>query len=352
MNIGKPPISGLFVTLSTLLLVTTACSTPPTTTSEPPAETDLPVLSAEGIAVDGSSTVFPITEAIAQAYQKEADEEIQINVSFSGTGGGFQRFCAGETDINDASRPISTKEMELCRINGVRFIELPVAFDALTIVVNSQNDWATEITVEELRRMWEPAAQRQINTWQQVRSDWPDRPLNLYGPGPDSGTFDYFVESILENTDTTRSDYSASEDDDLLVRSISEDANALGFFGFAYYEQNQDRLNALAVDNGNGPVLPSRDTVENVEYQPLSRPLFIYVNAQAVQEKDMLQDFVEFYLENADQFVAEVGYVPLPQDGYEIIQRHFYRGKIGTVYEGQPQPNLTISEVLTKQAEF
>lgn len=308
------------------------------------------------IKIDGSSTVYPITEAVVKAYKanplKQNGSNLEVQANFSGTGGGFRKFCEGATDINGASRPISREEMAVCNRAEVRYIELPIAFDAITVVVNPKNNWVESITVEELKQMWQPAAQGKIVKWNQVRSSWTDKPLNLFGPGKDSGTFDYFTEAIIGKGKGSRTDYVFSEDDDALVNGISQDPNALGYFGFIYYERNQDKLKALAIDNGSGPVLPSRKTVENAQYQPLTRPLFIYVNAKKAQENPALEDFVEFYLEKAPDLVVQVGYIPLPAEGYHLAKIHFQRFKVGTVFGGKSEFNLTIGELLRKQAEF
>lgn len=341
-----------FSVIATLLLLA-ACSAPTQTQSGSQAQsTTVPAVAAstDAIEIDGSSTVYPITDAVAKAFRQQRSN-VQITVAFSGTTGGFKKFCAGQTDINDASRPISTQEIETCRQAGVRFLELPIAFDALTLAVNPQNTWAQNLTTEELKRIWEPAAQGKVTNWNQVRASFPNRPLQLYGAGDQSGTYDYFAEVITGGSDT-RTDYTASEDDNILVRGVSTDPNALGYFGFSYYEGNQNQLRALAIDNGNGAIAPTRETVENAEYQPLSRPLFIYVNAVAAQQNPALRDFVEFYLENGFNTVKSVAYIPLPERAYEIGKVHFYRGEVGTAYDGKPQPNLTIGEVLLKEQTF
>jgi phosphate transport system substrate-binding protein len=340
-----------------------ACSSPTSVTSPPPAATDAASTTAQevtplmptaaGIQIDGSSTVFPITEAITKAYQATpAGKTVTIGSKFSGTGGGFKKFCAGETDISSASRPILKAELAACSQAGVRFIELPIAFDALTIVVNPQNTWAQDITVEELKKIWEPAAQGKITTWQQVRASYPNQPLKLFGPGKDSGTFDYFTEVTMGKDGGSRTDYTASEDDNQLVQGVENDPNALGYFGFAYYEREQQRLRALAVDGGKGAVLPSREAVEKAKYQPYARPLFIYVNVTSAQQRPGVQEFVDFYIKSAKTVVPTVGYIPLPDEGYHLTSVHFFRGKVGTVFEGVPQPNLTITELLRKQAVF
>lgn len=325
-------------------------------TASAPTEVMNPIVpNYPGIKIDGSSTVYPITQLMVNEYRKEkGDKAGQIEVQFSGTGGGFRKFCAGQTDINNASRPILKEEMEACGKAGVRFYELPIAFDALTIAVNPQNTWAKDITVEELRKVWSPAAQGKITNWNQIRASYPDRPLQLYGAGKDSGTFDYFNEVLTGKPKESRTDYTASEDDNELVAGVMKDPNALGYFGISYYEAKQNELKALAVDDGKsrGAILPSRETVEKAQYRPFSRPLFIYVNITAAQQKRQLQEFVVYYLDNAKEKVATVGYIPLPDEGYHLTQLHFYRGKVGTVFEGVPQPDLTIAELLRKQAVF
>jgi len=304
------------------------------------------------ITVDGSSTVYPITLAIAEQYSASAPQAAAMDVSFSGTSDGFRRFCAGETVINNASRPITNEEMQTCGDAQIRYFELPVAFDAITVVVNPDNTWAEDITVAELQTAWSESGQRQVTRWSDIRSSWPNQEIVLYGPGTASGTYDYFSEVIVGEDTAIRSDFVASEDDELLAQGIENNPNALGYFGFAYFGEHEDTLKALAIDNGSGPVIPSQETVENGEYQPLSRPLFIYVNAQAAQENPALQAFVQFYLEQAPVIVGEVGYVPLPQDGYDVALTQFYRGKVGTVFDGQMQPGLTIGELLSKRAKF
>ena len=304
------------------------------------------------IAIDGSSTVYPITQKIAAEYQASQKKPVDIMVEFSGTGGGFDKFCRGETDINNASRPIQLDEMEACDNSEVRFIELPVAFDALTVVVNPQNQWLDNITTEELAKIWSPAAEGKITRWNQVKPSFPNQPLNLYAPGKDSGTFDYFTEAIVGEAGSSRTDYNASEDDDVLVQGVSQDPNALGYFGLAYYEQKANEMKAVAVDSGQGAVLPSQETVEQAQYQPLSRPLFIYVNVASAQQNAALRQFVDFYLSQAPELVSEVGYIPLPEEAYNIDKVAFHQGKVGTVFEGQSQFNLTIPELLRKQARF
>jgi phosphate transport system substrate-binding protein len=304
------------------------------------------------VKIDGSSTVYPISNAVAQEYLKSSGNKTKIEAKFSGTTGGFRKFCAGETDISDASRPISIEEMQSCAKAGVGFIELPVAFDALTVVVNPQNTWANDLTIAELKQMWEPAAQGKINNWKQIRASFPDQPLKLFGAGKDSGTYDYFNQVTSGDPKASRSDYSGSEDDKDTVRGVEGNAGALGYFGLAYYEANAKHLKALAIDNGKGPVLPSRETVEKATYQPFSRPLFIYVNAKAAQDKPDVKAFVEYYLANAGQISKTVGYIPLPEGAYRLANIQFTRGEIGTVFDGVPQPDVTIAELLRRQARF
>jgi phosphate transport system substrate-binding protein len=330
-----------------LLFLITSCTAVSNTSSQSQQK-----LEGQVIKIDGSSTVFPITDAIAKDFQKMQESNVQVTVAVSGTGGGFKKFCAGETDISNASRPILTAEIKACNSSSVRYIELPIAYDALTLVVHPENTWAKSITTTELKKIWEPLAQGKITRWKQVRPDWPDRPLTLYGPGKESGTFDYFTEAIVGKAKASRSDYVASEDDNVLVQGVSKDPNALGYFGFAYYEANQNKLKAVAINNGKESVLPSRKTVERARYQPLSRPLFIYVNARSAQTNPAVKEFVDFYIKKAPTSVSSVGYVPLPADAYRLANIHFNRGKVGTVYGGENQINLTLGQLLRKEAKF
>lgn len=343
--------------LAAIALALNACRIEnPTTSSSQPEAKKAAAGTAQSsltktIRIDGSSTVYPITSAIAGVYQQQ-ENKVPVTVNISGTGGGFRKFCAGEIEINNASRPILAKEMEVCKRSGVRYIELPIAFDALTLVIHPQNDWATSMTLAELKKIWEPAAQGKITRWNQIRADWPDRPLNLYGAGEDSGTFDYFTEVIVGQLKSSRSDYTASEDDEFLVDQVEKDPNALGYFGYGYYEANEAELKALAIDSGKGPVLPSRESVKSSEYQPLSRPLFIYVSDKAAQTRPEVRDFVQFYLTNAGRWTYSEGYIPLPDEVYQIAATHLEQRKVGTVFEGRPQQKLTIAELLRKEAKF
>lgn len=301
------------------------------------------------IRIDGSSTVFPITEAVAEEFQNSKGGAVNVTVGISGTGGGFEKFCAGETDISNASRPIRASEIEKCRAAGVEFIELPVAFDALTVVVNPRNSWVSSLTVEELKKIWEPAAQGRITRWNQVRPEFPNEPIALFGPGTDSGTFDYFTEAIVGETDSSRADYTASEDDNVLVQGVSRNPNALGYFGYAYYEENKTRVRSVPIDNGNGAVAPSPATVENGTYQPLSRPLFIYVSEKAANERPEVREFVEFYLSNPE-LISEVNYVPLPDEAYRLAQTNFNDRKTGSVFAGRDTIGVRIADLLRLEA--
>ncbi|MCX7729128.1 MAG: PstS family phosphate ABC transporter substrate-binding protein [Bacteroidia bacterium] len=262
--------------------------------------------------IDGSSTVYPITEAVAEEFKK-IYPDVKVAVALSGTGGGFKKFVRGETDINDASRPITKFEDSIAKTNNIQYIDLEVAYDGLAIVVNPQNDWCKDITVEELKKIWEPAAQGKITHWNQIRPEWPKEPIHLYGAGVESGTYDYFTEVIVGKSHSSRGDYTSSEDDNVLVQGVSSDKFALGFFGFAYCEENKDKIKLVAVNNGNGPVFPSVETVKNKTYVPLSRPLFIYINNKAAERKEV-QEFVNFYLEKMNSLVAEIGYIPLNEE--------------------------------------
>lgn len=266
------------------------------------------------IKIDGSSTVYPITEAVAEEF-RTVQPGINVTVGVSGTGGGFKKFMRGEIDINDASRPIKSKEADACAEIGIGHVELSVAYDGLAVLVNPENDWVDHLTVEELEKIWNPAAQETIMYWDQVREGWPHEELHLFGPGVASGTYDYFAEAICGKKVGTRGDYTASEDDHVLVQGIATDKNALGFFGLAYYEENKDKLRLVGVDNGNGVVVPTMETVSNGTYAPLSRPIFIYVSSTAA-EKAEVNEFINFYLESAPSLVSEVGYIPLQADEY------------------------------------
>ena len=298
------------------------------------------------IAIDGSSSVYPITEAVAEDFQKKTGTKVTVGVS--GTGGGFKKFCRGETVISNASRPISKKEMETCFQNGVTFIELPVAWDALTVVTNKANDWAKSITVAELNKIW--ASGSSVKNWKDVNPAWPNQPMKLFGPGADSGTFDYFTEAINGRAKSSRSDFTPSEDDNVLVTGVAGDKGGLAYFGLAYYLENKDKLNALAIvakDKTNA-VEPTEANVMNGTYQPLARPLFIYVNGtKGAFDKDV-KAFVEYYIANAPKLVKEVKYIPLNTTEYAAVSKHWQSKKSGSGFDGTSEVNLKIEDLIKR----
>lgn len=305
------------------------------------------------VKIDGSSTVFPITEAVAEDFQKASKGKTKVTVGISGTGGGFKRFCRGETDISNASRPILKKEMEDCAKAGIKYTELPVAFDALTVIVNEKNTWAKELTVAELKKMWEPAAQGKVANWSQIRDGFPNAPLKLAGAGADSGTFDYFTEAIVGKAKSSRGDYMATEDDNVTVQFVSRDVNALGFLGLAYYEENKGKLNAVGIKlNDKAPaVMPSVETTNKGSYQPLSRPLFIYVSEKSAANPEV-RAFVEYYLKNAAKLSKEVGYVDLPAKAYAMAMDNFRKGKAGTAFGGHAEVGVSVEELLVREGKL
>lgn len=280
------------------------------------------------VSIDGSSTVFPISEAVAEEFGA-VQPRVRVTVGVSGTGGGFKKFLAGEIDINDASRPIKASELEIAQSSNQQFIELPVAFDGLSVVVNKSNTWVDQLSVAELRKIWQPGSS--VNNWSDIRAGWPAEPIRLYGPGTDSGTFDYFTETINGESGASRPDYTANEDDNALVRGISGDEYAMGYFGFAYYVANQDKLKLVPIDGGNGPVSPSEVTINNGDYAPLSRPIFIYVRKSAL-ERPEVRALVDFYIDNAALLASEVGYIALPDMAYERARSRIAQGESGTAY--------------------
>lgn len=305
------------------------------------------------VKLDGSSTVFPISEAVAEDFQKSKKGAIRVTVGISGTGGGFKKFCRGETDISNASRPILRSEMEDCRKNGVAYLEMPVAYDALTVVVNPKNTWVKSISVAELKKMWEPAAQGKITHWNQVNPSWPNQPIKLYGAGADSGTFDYFTEAINGKSKSSRGDFTASEDDNVLVQGVSRDVNALGFFGYAYYLENRDKLKAVPIveKEGKPAVSPSLESVVNGSYQPLARPIFIYVNTKSVQ-KAAVREFVEYFNKHGEKLTKEVKYVPLPAKAYGYNLDTLGKMRVGTKFEGENKVGLTIEQLMKLEAKL
>jgi phosphate transport system substrate-binding protein len=319
--------------------------------STPESATGGQAVAAAIIKVDGSSTVFPITEAVAEEYQKASGARVTVGIS--GTGGGFQKFCSGETDISDASRPISASEVEACKTGNVEYIELPIAYDGLAVAVNPKNSWASSITVAELKKLWAPEAQNKITRWNQVRASWPDREIHLFGAGVDSGTFDYFTEAIVGKAKASRGDFTSSEDDNVLVQGIGGDELALGFLPLAYVEQNKGRLKLVPIEdgkkeNGDGPITPTAETVRNGTYQPLSRPLFIYVGRKAADRPEVTK-FVESFFTSAG-LMREVGYVELTPQLYELAKAHFAERKVGTVFgAGVSTVGVTLEDLLARE---
>lgn len=303
------------------------------------------------IKIDGSSTVYPITKAAADKFQISKKNAINVTVDISGSGGGFKKFCRGEIDIVNASRPILKNEIKDCKNSRVQFVEIPVAFDALTVAVHPENTWSTTMTVAELKKMWEPAAQGKITKWNQINPAWPDESFDLYGADTDSGTFDYFTEAIVGKIKSSRNDFTESENDNVLVEGVTSNKNGLGFFGFAYYIEDQTKVTAVAINNGKGGILPSVETVENGNYQPLSRPIFIYVNAKAI-EKSEIKEFVEFYMKNAILLVKEAKFFPLPPRAYTTMMEHFNKKRVGTVFNGVTAVGLTIDELIRREGRL
>jgi len=323
----------------------TATDTGTDTTAEAPAEGGSEL--SGDILVDGSSTVFPISEAMAEEFMAE-NPGTRVTVGVSGSGGGFEKFCNGETDISNASRPIKQEEIDTCAENGIEFIELPIAFDGLSVVVNNENDWAQCLTPEELNTMWAPEAEGQVTNWNQVRSEFPDMELGLYGPGTDSGTFDYFTEAINGEGGASRGDYTASEDDNVIVQGVTSDTGGIGYLGYAYYEENQDALKVVEIENSDGTcVAPSREVIADGSYNPLSRPLFFYVKLDSYETKPQVKAFVDFQVDpaNAD-LVAETGYVGLPDTITEKVAARLESGTTGSIYEGGSSVGVKLEEKL------
>jgi phosphate transport system substrate-binding protein len=310
-----------------------------------------PAHAAGVIEIDGSSTVFPITEAVAEEFQMQGGGRVTVGIS--GTGGGFKRFCRGETDISNASRPILKEEMVACAQGGIKYFEIPIAFDALTVIVSKQNAFVDQLTVAELKTMWEPAAQGKVTNWNQIRPSFPDLPLKLAGAGADSGTFDYFTEAVVGRSKASRGDYQASEDDNVTVQFVSRNNGAIGYFGLAYFEENVDKLRGVPIvsPKSGKAVLPSVEAVNDGSYQPLSRPMFIYVKEKSL-ERPEVKAFVEFMLAEGGALASEVGYVGLPEEAYDVIRKNFESGKLGTVFGGHPEIGLTIDELLARETKL
>ncbi len=333
-----------YVSLAILVASVSACTGGETSnngnSSSSGADSDL----SGKITIDGSSTVLLISEAMAEEFQAE-NKGVQVTVGKSGTGGGFKKFCAGQTEISDASRPIKKKEIDLCAQNNVEYIEVPVAFDALSVVVNKENDWAQCMKVDELKTIWEKGAQGKINKWNQVNPKFPDAPLTLLGPGTDSGTFDYFNEAITDE-EGSRGDFATSEDDNTIVRGVAGDKNAMGYFGYAYYEENKGTLKAVEIDGGDGCVAPSDTTVLDGTYAPLARPLFIYISKKAI-ERPEVKAFVEYYMDAENkELVGDVGYFPLPDEVYTKALARVQEGKTGTVFPEGKTVGVKLTDVL------
>jgi phosphate transport system substrate-binding protein len=308
---------------------------------------------AQVVKIDGSSTVFPVTEGVAEDFQKMKKGAVKVTVGISGTGGGFKKFCRAEIDVQNASRPILKKEMDDCKAAGVEYFELPVAFDALTVVMNPKNSFLKQITVDELKKIWEPAAQGKVTRWNQVNPAWPDAPIKLFGAGADSGTFDYFTEAINGKSKASRGDFTASEDDNVLVQGVSQDVNAIGYFGYAYYAENQARLKSVPIVEkaGKPAVAPSETTVLDGSYQPLSRPIFIYVNAKSMAKPEV-KEFIDYYMKEGARLAKEVKYVPLPAKAYTMNLEHLAKGKKGTVFGGVSEVGVRIDDLLKREAKL
>lgn len=335
-----------FGLLALTMLLGPGCGSP---AADPQAEDGGP----KSIAIDGSSTVYPVTEAVAEEFQIESGGKTRVTVGISGTGGGFKKFVRGEIDISAASRPILQEEMEQAKAAGIEFIELPVCFDALTVVVHPKNDWVDAITVEELKKIWAPEAQEKITRWRQVRPDWPDEKIELFGAGAESGTFDYFTEAIVGKAKSSRVDYNDSEDDNTLVQGVTGNKFALGYLPFSYYITNKEKLKALAVDweeKSTGPVKPSLENVVQGTYNPLSRPLFIYVSKKAA-ERPEVEEFVNFFLDSAPALTKEVHYLPFGDQTYTLVKERFAQRVTGSVFDGKPEIGVTVDDLLQRESQ-
>lgn len=297
------------------------------------------------LSVDGSSTVFPISEAMAEEFMK-TNPGVRVTIGISGTGGGFKKFCQGETDISNASRAIDVTERELCERNGIEYIEIPMALDGISVVINPANEFVQCLRVEELKRIWEPEAEGKIVNWNQVRSTFPNRPLRLFGPGTDSGTHDYFIDALGGKEQQSRGDYTASEDDNIIVQGVAADADGLGFFGYAYYQENKNKLKLVEIDSGEGCIAPGFDTIADSSYKPLSRPEFIYINKSQADRPDV-KAFVEFIMNPQHQYlISEVGYVPLPESVMTVVRKRYQQGKVGSVFKSGSTLDINLYDAL------
>ena len=302
--------------------------------------------------IGGSSTVFPVMKAAIESYQKAgANRQVRFELKETGTSAGFRQFCSGQLFVTNASRPISAKELKACAAKGVRFLELPIGFDAITVVVNPKNTWATRITTSELSRLWSRAAAGKVTRWNQVNLDWPDRPIRLCGPGKDSGTFDYFNKAINGNEDNSRADVFTSENDNDLVSCVAGNPDALGYFGYAYFQANAKRLKALSIVGSKGPVYPSMQAVQKESYVPLSRPLFVYVNDQALRSQPELRKFVAYTIQNGLKLVKQVGYIPLSASTYRLVETKLYRHVLGTAFGGDLPVGLSTGQALQRSLD-
>jgi len=301
------------------------------------------------IKIDGSSTVFPITQAVAEEFQIERGGQATVGVS--GTGGGFKKFCRGEIALSGASRPIKPTEVAMCKDAGIDFVELPIAYDGIAVVVNKKATWVDHLTVDELKKMWSPEAEGQVTKWSDIREGWPDKKLQLLGPGVDSGTYDYFTKAIVGTEHSSRGDFAPNEDDNVLVHGVSNDEGALGYFGYAYYAENKDKLKLVPIDDGNaengeGAIAPSPESVAGGTYQPLSRPIFIYVSSKAM-ERPEVDAFVKFYLNEGKALVSEVGYIALPDSAYALVNKRFADKTMGSMLEGGSKVGATVEQMLS-----
>ena len=307
------------------------------------------VAETKTIVIGGSSTVFPISQAAIQRFKPAANAKgLRFEARSVGTSAGFREFCSGKLAIAAASRPINAKELKTCADAGVRFLELPIAFDAITIVVNPRNSWAKQISTQELSNLWQKAAQQRVTTWKQVNSQWPEQPIKLCGPGRDSGTYDYFNKAINGSEDNSRRDYTASEDDAVIVNCVAKSQNALGYFGYDYYSSNRNKLRALAVHGSKGSVLPSVETVQNSRYLPLSRPLFFYVNEKVMKAEPLVHKFVATTIEAGQRIAKEAGAIPLPDSTYRLVTTKLYRNVLGSAYAGNLPVGLTVGQTLDR----
>lgn len=297
--------------------------------------------SSEQISIDGSSTVFPLVEAAADGFSRTARGGARVTVGESGTGGGFRKFCRGETQISNASRPISAEEMQACASANIQYVEIPIAFDGISVVVHPNNP-VEGATMAQLRQIWQPSAERTITNWTQVNSAWPDLRLHLFGPGTASGTFDYFTEAVNGEGGASRTDFTPSEDDNVLVQGVAGNPGAMGYFGYAYYDQNRARVKALAIDG----VFPSVESIGSGQY-PLARPVFIYVNVEALR-RPQVRRFVEYFIQNATTLAPQVGYVALPEEAYTAFQQRVAQGQTGTAFGGENEVGLSIEDIMSR----